>query len=128
MFTRFVVPLRDEDSHHLTGVFGAAYELRDRGVLARDEEYGLRILMKWFQCNLPIPERFSRSRRRDAQPKAICWLKEGVRQHFDKMRELAAVLERHGILTRALRTSRPGYVVYEDDFQIAAVPFRDTNA
>jgi hypothetical protein len=30
--------------------------------------------------------------------------------------------------TVALRTRKPGRIVYEDDFQVAAIPFRDTFA
>src|ERR1051325_6162075 len=33
-----------------------------------------------------------------------------------------------GVPTRMLVTARPGYVVYEDTHQIAAVPFRDADA
>jgi hypothetical protein len=33
------------------------------------------------------------------------------------------MLERCGILTEMLRTDKPGYVVYEDKYQVAAVPF-----
>jgi hypothetical protein len=41
---------------------------------------------------------------------------------------MAALLERCGIPTEMLRTWRPGYVVYEDAYQVVAVPFRDTRA
>jgi hypothetical protein len=41
---------------------------------------------------------------------------------------LAAVLEQHGVSVEMLRTSKPGYVVYEDRYQVVAVPFRDTGA
>jgi hypothetical protein len=32
------------------------------------------------------------------------------------------------VFTFVVRTRRPGFVVYEDDVQVAAVPFRDTFA
>jgi hypothetical protein len=35
------------------------------------------------------------------------------------------MLEAHGIHTRRLTTSAPGFVVYEDEFQIVAEAFRD---
>jgi hypothetical protein len=38
-------------------------------------------------------------------------------------RELAAILEAHDIRTEMLTTDRPGYVVYEDDYQVVAEPF-----
>ena len=40
--------------------------------------------------------------------------------------QLVALLERNGVRILALRTKRPGYVVYEDDFQVVAEPFTDT--
>jgi hypothetical protein len=40
--------------------------------------------------------------------------------------ESTHLLERHGVRTEVLRTDRPGYVVYEDEYQVAAIPFRGT--
>lgn len=39
------------------------------------------------------------------------------------MRELVALLEHKAIVVEELRTDRPGYVVYEDEHRVAAVPF-----
>jgi hypothetical protein len=43
------------------------------------------------------------------------------------MRDLAALLNASDVHTRMITTCRPGYVVYEDEHQVAAVPFRNTN-
>jgi hypothetical protein len=128
MLVRFVVMERDEDSHQLTGVFHAAFRLRDRGILDRAEGSTFERLRLWFNEHLPVPDRFSRSRRSGAHHNAICWFKTDAVEHLGKMRELTELLARHGLIIRRLRTTRPGYVVYEDDFQVAAVPFRDTIA
>lgn len=37
---------------------------------------------------------------------------------------LARVLRTHGVAIKMLKTSRPGYIVYEDEFQVCAEPFR----
>jgi len=42
------------------------------------------------------------------------------------MWEIVQILEAHGIVIDVIRTDRPGYIVYEDEFQIAAEPFKDT--
>lgn len=42
------------------------------------------------------------------------------------MREIAAILEAHGVITEMIRTERPGYIVYQDEYQIVAEPFMDT--
>jgi hypothetical protein len=42
------------------------------------------------------------------------------------MRALAHVFRRHAMATYSLKTRRPGYVVYQDAHQVAAIPFRET--
>ena len=42
--------------------------------------------------------------------------------------DMAAILDAHGIHVEVVTSRRPGYVVYEDRHQIAAVPFADTRA
>ena len=32
----------------------------------------------------------------------------------------------HGPAVEIVKTRRPGYILYEDDHQVAAIPFRDT--
>ena len=39
------------------------------------------------------------------------------------MRELAALLAHKDLAVEELRTSRPGYVVFEDEYQVVAIPF-----
>jgi len=46
-------------------------------------------------------------------------------EHLARMRELIAVLENHEVPVRIIKTTRPGYVVYEDEFQVVSEPFRD---
>jgi hypothetical protein len=36
---------------------------------------------------------------------------------------MAALLRDYGVFVQVLKTSRPGYVVYEDELQIVAEPF-----
>jgi len=42
------------------------------------------------------------------------------------MRTVASILDAHGIEVEVLHTVRPGYVVYEDQYQVAAEPFSET--
>ena len=42
------------------------------------------------------------------------------------MREYQRILEAHGIVVEMLVTQRPGYIVYEGAYQVAAYPFADT--
>ena len=43
------------------------------------------------------------------------------------MYELAAILEAHNVIVDVIQTPRPGYVVYEDEFQVTAKPFFETD-
>ena len=128
MFVRFVGLSRHEDSHCLTGIFYTAWWLRVRGLLSEDDQALCDGILDWFSCHLPFPDRFSRSKRRNACGKAVCWFKDGADRHISKVRELVTLLGRHDVRVEMLWTDRPGYVVYEDRYQVAAVPFRDTRA
>jgi hypothetical protein len=128
MFVRFVILCKHERSHCLTGVFQAARLVGDRGSLGYYEEQRYDELCHWFNRHLPVPGRLSRSRRRAACRNAVCWFKAEATEYIDKVRAITALLQRCGIPTEMLRTGRPGYVVYEDAYQVAAVPFRGTRA
>ena len=72
---------------------------------------------------VPVAER-----RRNAQKKAICWFKDSSYRCITKAKEIVAILERNRIATATFVTRKPGYIVYDDYHQIAAIPFRDTFA
>ncbi len=57
---------------------------------------------------------------------SISWFKHSATDHIDKMRQYAQILEAHDIYVNQMTTDRPGNIVYEDQFQIAAIPFNDT--
>jgi hypothetical protein len=40
---------------------------------------------------------------------------------------MVAILENHDVWIEMLKTERPGYVVYKDEFQVVAEPFADSN-
>ena len=70
------VALIDVDG--LTGVFHAAYDLRETGILDFCDEIRCDSFLEWFNQHLPFPRRFSRSRRRNACPKAVCTARPNV--------------------------------------------------
>jgi hypothetical protein len=127
VFIRLVVTIPNPRTHVLTGIFDVAYDLRDGTGLSADDWASVYLLLDWFEQRLPVPTRFSRSTRRRC-PRAICWFKANAGECITRVNELGRLIGRLGLPTRALRTPRPGYVVYEDRYQVAAVPFRDTGA
>jgi hypothetical protein len=126
MFLRFVIAELHSASGRRTGVFQAAYRLR-RGVgLSPHDRERLNDRLAWFSAHLPRPERLAVSRRHNAQDLALCWFKPTARVHLAQAREMADILGEYGVHVDVLRTRRPGYVVYEDAFQVASHPFADT--
>jgi hypothetical protein len=128
VYLRFVVHDKDSDSHRLQGLFHTVYELRDSGKLTYQEEAQFKALIVWFGENLKVPKRFARSKSPSAHKKAISWFKDSAKEHIGKMREIAELLKNHGITTKMIREKRIGYVVYEDEFQVTAIPFSETEA
>jgi len=58
MFLRFVTSDLDEESHQELGVFHAAGNLRDSGLLSEHDEETLQEIRDWFSDNLEKPARF----------------------------------------------------------------------
>jgi hypothetical protein len=125
-FVRFVVHTKDEDSGRRTGIFQAASELRDSAKMTSDEWRRLQNIREWFNDKLEKPTRLSLSARPNRKAQAISWFKESATEHITQIRAMISILEAHDITIEAVRTQRPGYIVYEDEHQVAAYPFADT--
>ena len=124
MYLRFVVKEIDEDSHEPLGVFQAAIDLRDDLETREDDRETLRRILRWFDEHLEAPDRFSKSTKVTAEAKGISWFKKGADDCIDQAMKICVVLRRYGIETRMLKTKRVGYVLYEDEDQVCAMPFR----
>jgi hypothetical protein len=55
----------------------------------------------------------------------VCWFKASATEHIAKVREMACILELNGVYVRVIQTRKPGYVVYEDGYQVVAEPFAE---
>ena len=124
MYLRFVAMDIDPDSHVSAGIFTVAYDLRDSGALSNYEREQLCELFVWFGKYLPAPNSFVRARRAAHKRPGVCWFKTSARAHLARIWEMIALLESNGVWIRMIKAARPGYVVYEDDWQIVAEPFR----
>lgn len=125
-FVRFVTARVDRNSCVRLGVFQAAYELRDAMELPAYDREALGAHLQWFEDELDAPDRFARSRRASAAPRAISWYKSTATEHVSRMHAICRILNEHGVSTEMITTTRPGYVVYEDECQVAAEPFTQT--
>ncbi|HEY1849859.1 MAG TPA: hypothetical protein VGG60_02455, partial [Candidatus Binataceae bacterium] len=116
----------DPDSGRRQGLFQAAKELRESGDLTAVDHQRLDAIRSWFNDYLEKPTRLSLSPRPNRKAQAISWFKDTATSHISKMRQFKTILERYGIEVEIITTTRPGYIVYEDRFQVAAYPFADT--
>ena len=108
------------------GLFQAAKDLRTSGDLSGQDTVRLEALSTWFNRHLEKPTRLSLSNRPNRKAQAISWFNTEATAHIKRMREFQAVLECYGIAVEVMTTTRPGYIVYEDKFQVAAYPFAGT--
>jgi hypothetical protein len=124
MFVRFVITLIDPESQVAAGLFIARdlFEEEEASVLFECYQDRLDQLFGWFNSNLQRPTRLFRSVGRWRVGRGICWFKPTAHQHIGNMWELAAIYDPCGFPVMMLQTSRPGYLLYEDEFQIVAQP------
>jgi hypothetical protein len=128
-FIRFAIGKLDEDSRREQGVFHALGDLRDGGHLHWYEIELAAELRDWFNQHLERPARFSTSKGYTcgAQNRAISWFRDSAKRHIAKIREMVAILENHDVKVEMLKTEKPNYIVYEDEFQVVAEPFSDSD-
>jgi len=119
-YVRFVVGRKDEDSHVEQGIFQAVGLALEWQNITGSDAAELEELRAWFSDNLEKPTSFGRDKLR----LGICWFKTGATEHISRIWEMVRILERNGIYVKKIRTDRPGYVVYEDEWQLVAEPFR----
>jgi hypothetical protein len=119
-YVRFVIGRKDEDSQVEQGIFqAAALALEWQDITGSDAD-ALNELRAWFSENLEKPASFGRDKLR----LGICWFKTGSTEHIARIWEMVSILERNSIYVKKIRTDKPGYVVYEDEWQLVAEPFR----
>lgn len=119
-YIRFVIGRKNEDSHVEQGIFQAAALALEWQTVTGGDADELNEIRAWFSANLDKPASFGR----ENLHRGICWFKTGAIEHISKIWEMVRVLERNGIFVKKTRTEMPGYMIYEDEWQIVAEPFR----
>lgn len=107
----------DPDSRRSVGIFQAASNLRYAGPMSMTDLCELRDAMRWFNRRLNSP--------RSVPPLAIFWFKSGAAECRRRIARLVRLLQAHDQTVHLLTTNTPGRIVYQDDQQIAAIPFAD---
>ena len=119
-YIRFVIGRKDEESHVEQGIFQAAAQALEWQNITGSDANELNNLQAWFSENLEKPTSFGRDKLRFG----ICWFKTGSTEHISRIWEMVHILERNGIYVKKIRTDKPGYMIYEDEWQLVAEPFR----
>jgi hypothetical protein len=120
-YVRFVIGRKDEDSHVEQGIFHATGQALEWQKVTGSDADELNELPAWFNDNLEKPTSFGRDKLR----LGICWFKTGSADHISRIWEMVEILERNDTYVKKIRTDRPGYVIYEDEWQLVAEPFRE---
>lgn len=124
-YLRFVVLKHDRDSQVEQGLFAAMDELEYDDQIYPYEEELKKEISKWFSRNLNAPDVLA-GKHYERKAKAISWFKDSAHEYIEKMRSYVQILENHDYKVKQILTERPGKIIYEDDHQIAAIPFKDT--
>lgn len=130
-FLRFIVEEIDPDSGVAVGLFHCAYKLRDSIDVPEDDRKILREHLAWFEDRLPQPRRFNRTKSKGyyrRKTKGISWFRETAKEHLARMEAVRRIAEALGHSVRLIREERVGYVVYEDEYQVVAEPFKETRS
>ena len=126
LFIRFATDRTDEDTQRPVGVFSVAYQLLREDEIAEYQQNEIRTALDWFQNNLSVPERFSKSRKPHRESKGVCWFKAEAIECMRNVRHLIQLISEHDVIVRELTTKLPGYIIYEDTNQVVTEPFSST--
>ena len=114
-FVRFETPFYCETSWQPTGVFWAVADVEARTDLRDWTREWLDVQSVWFGRNLPAP-------RVEIDERAIFWFRPQARV-IREIWGLVAILREEGMPIGMRRTTTPGRIVFQDDHQIAAIPW-----
>lgn len=125
MYIRFITQFINPYGENETGIFMALKFVREGYSLAHDDDVmKLKQLTQWFHDYLAKPTRFSNASNKNPASISLSWFKDSAKEHIQKMNEVVEILERYDIVIERLNTKNPGYIVYEDDYQVSAIPFK----
>jgi hypothetical protein len=125
MFIRFITSYLDADGDIQTGVFQAAAYLRKHSQTRIEDVDILEEYRGWFNQYLDAPDQFTKRKTHQNSGTALGWYRDTASDHIANMYELAKICEPYGIIFEIVKRADPGYIVYEDEYQVAAIPYRE---
>lgn len=124
-FVRFQSPVRNERGM-FTGVFGLVNGLARAGRLSVEQEAFRRTNNDWYDANFINPAQVDPSVYDTAlNPGAMAWFKATAHVFIERVDGYLSILDTHGIPCVKVASAYPGTVIYEDEYQVVAVPLKD---
>lgn len=123
MYLRFIGDEIDTRTGQPVGLMSMAYALlREDACIG--EATQLQAHVGWIETTVPVPTRFSRTRNAyHKNTHGIAWARADAREFVRHLYAIADILDRHDRAVRTVRSARPGFIVYQDDWQVVAEPF-----
>ena len=127
MYLRYLASFYNEElEKEDVGFFKAAEYLKDHGILSIEDRKDLEELIYWFDHELPIPDYYQAEKNRQTAKSATSWFKDTADVYIKKMNQLVKILETYNVQVERINSSKiPGKQIYEDEYQITVIPFRD---
>lgn len=117
-YIRFECQERREGNASRLGIFQIAFRVRDAHATALHDANEIGRHLEWLKRHLRSPEEIER----EANRRAIFWFKQNAKAPIERMWAIKPYLEAYGYWIDLRTTLAPGVVVYEDKWQVAAIP------
>ncbi|MEM8986807.1 MAG: hypothetical protein AAGC95_08800 [Pseudomonadota bacterium] len=102
------------------GIFQLAYQLKHSPFTAGHDDKELRKNLDWLEMHLQAPSILDGAKNH----RAICWFKDAACEPLKRIWSIKFILGEYGVWIDRITTRKPGYIIYEDGWQIVAKPFR----
>jgi hypothetical protein len=120
LYIRFQGRVKNSRANSCLGIFQMAFELRDGQILEKYFEKELVESIDWLKMHLKSPDVLKRGE----SFRAISWFQPRAKEPLKRIRKIKFILEEHGYIIDTIKTKNPGNVIYEDGWQVIAIPFK----
>lgn len=121
MYLRFITEFENEWGEQETGVFQALGFLIESEDVFEYDRQRLKEIRAWFNYWLEKPKRFNKHSNRKSKV-GISWFKDSAKVHLKMMYALIPIYDNYGIMMETIMRENPGYIVFEDEFQVVTIP------
>lgn len=127
MYLRYLAKYYNEKTEKEgLGFFWAADYLQKHSPNVVREHKELDELIYWFDHKLPIPDYYQDEKNRQLAKSATSWFKDSAHECISRMNKLAKILEANHVQVERIHAKKlHGKKIYEDEFQVTLLPYRD---